>query len=117
MSKKEKELRDVTADNLEQILCSMRDEENRHQELIFPEGVIEKLCREKQYPCYKYAHNLEGHIYMRVRTYHITFEYLVVSYPGDMNLKESIITQIMVNGQIIYHRPNNPDGTIYVCIA
>ena len=102
-----------TAKNFEEILVSISHlNENNNFEFIFPAGMIEAICKEKNYPCYKFAHNLEGDSYMRARVNRITLEFLVRS--KKENEKESAVLQIRNNGERIYYRPENPVWTIYV---
>ena len=89
---------DITAENFEQVLCNIFHIGTQQCEFIFRAGVIEDICRKKQYPCYKFAHNLEGEPYMRAKVNGITVEFLVRS--KDKNEKESTILQIRNNGKI-----------------
>ena len=103
-----------TKKNFEEFLVSLShlDVNNNQYELIFPAGMIEAICKEKNYPCYKFAHNLEGDSYMRAKIYPITLEFLVRSI--EKNKKESSVLQIKNNGEKIYCKPENPVWTIYV---
>ena len=114
MYEKKTFLRNITAENLDEVLCSMSCDENKQQELIFPDGMIEHICEEKQYPCYRFAHNLEGHIYMRARVKHVTVEYLVIPNGKEQEGKEAHVCQITFNGDLIYKKPDTPNGKIYV---
>ena len=107
-------LGDITADNFEQVLFSISYFQNHQCELVFPARMIESICKEKQCPCYKFAHNLEGDHYMRARLSKITLEFLVRNNQENQNEKESLVLQITSNGNMLYRKPENPNATIYV---
>ena len=105
---------DITVESFEQVLCSISYVGNLEYELVFMVGVIEDICCEKRYPCYKFAHNLEGEPYMRARINQITLEFLIRNKSKNLNEKESLILQIRNNGERVYYRPEKPKGTIYI---
>ena len=105
---------DITAENFEQVLCNISHVVNRKYKLIFEAGLIEKLCQEAQYPCYKFAHNLEGEFYMRAKVGRTTLEFLIRNNPTNLEKKESLILQIRNNGNFLYNKPENSKLAIYI---
>jgi len=105
---------DITVDNLEQILSSISYLGNRQYEIVFSAGMIERICAENQYPCYRFAHDLDGNPYIRARIDRITLEFLVISKKENPNEKQSLVLQINNKGQRIYSRPEKPTATSYV---
>ena len=86
----------------------------KEYEFIFPAQVIEDYCKERNYPCYQFAHNLEGDIYMRAKINRTTLEFLTRKCMKNQHQREAIILQIRHYGNILYCKPNIPKGTIYV---
>ena len=105
---------DITAENFQEVLCSISYVGKKQYELVFKAGVIEDICREKQYPCYKFAHNLEGEPYMRAKVDRTTLEFLIRNSPHNLGERESLILQIKNNGEKVYNKPEKIEGTIYV---
>ena len=105
---------EITGENFEQVLCSISHVGTQQCEFVFGAGVIEDICREKQYPCYKFAHNLEGEPYMRAKVNRTTLEFLIISSSKNFGEKESLILQIRNNGENLYYRPEKPKATICV---
>lgn len=109
-------IRGASANNLDAILLQMIRPENKQQEMVFLNEMIVEICKECHYPCYKFAHNLEGDTYMRVRMKNITLEYIVMKNPRTQEYN-SYVQQISKNGQLIYRKLDNPIGTIHVLWA
>ena len=86
----------------------------KEYEFIFPAQIIEDYCKEKNYPCYQFAHNLEGDIYMRAKINRTTLEFLVRKSLKNQHQNETLLLQIRNNGQILYCKSDVPNGTIYV---
>jgi len=105
MNYKQTDIRDITAENFEQILLSICKENVNVQNMIFPEEMIKEICNVKQYPCYKFAHNLNGDSYIRAWFGQIIVEFLVVTNQKNPEQKEYHVLQILKNGQKIYYKP------------
>ena len=106
-------LRGTTADNFDKVLNSMALPENKDWEMFFSTDMIENICKQHQCPNYRFAHNLEGHIFWRMRLKNITLEYAVLPIvrTSDYN---AYVLQIVHNGQRIYKKPDNVTGRIHV---
>ena len=94
------------------ILLHMAYGKNREGEITFSTDLVDAICKEKGYPCYRFAFNLEKHEYWRMRTPNITLEYLVTS-SEKKNASNAYVHQIFNNGQLVYKRPDVPEWTIY----
>lgn len=98
----------------EQLLCSIPSSRQNEYELILPAQMIEDICKENNYPCYQFAHDLEGNIYMRAKVNRITLEFLKMKSPQDKNSKNAVIFQIKRCGDVLYSKPNVPKGGFYL---
>lgn len=106
-------LNEQTAELFCKILLHMAYGKNREGEITFSTDLIEAICKEKGYPCYRFAFNLERHEYWRMMTPDITLEYLVTSNVRK-NASNAYVHQIFNKGQLVYKRPDDPQWTIYV---
>lgn len=108
--------RKYAAIHLKDILLDMAKEENKAQELIFPDSMLEDLCDLCGYYLYQFAHDLNNQPYMRAKMYDIgiTLEYRVVANVESENGKQELVTNVFEKGVLHYRRPNNPIGTIIV---
>lgn len=106
--------KEYTHQTFEQFLCSMSSSGQKEYELIFPAQMIEDYCKEKNYSCYQFAHNLEGDIYMRAKIDRITLEFLTRKSLKKQHQNDAVILQIRNNGQILYCKPDISKGTIFI---
>ena len=90
----------------------LQNGKNREGEITFSTDLIDAICKEKGYPYYRFAFNLQKHEYWRMRTPDITLEYLVTS-SAKKNASNAYVHQIFNNGQLVYKRPDVPEWTIY----
>lgn len=97
--------RNLAVNNLKATLLSVSSESNKQHEFILPVDMLEKF-----FHCYRFAHDSIGQPYMRARIEDITLEYLIL----NGNCKEARICQISKSGRLIYSKPDNPVGTIYL---
>lgn len=101
-----------TAELFCKIFVHMAYGKNREGEITFSTDLIDAICKEKGYPCYRFAFNLQKHEYWRMRTPDITLEYLVTS-SAKKNANNAYVHQIFNNGQLVYKRPDDPQWTIH----
>ena len=106
-------IRGTTVDNFENVLYNMSLEKNKDWEMFFSSDMIESICKEHSYPCYRFAHNLEGHVYWRMRMKNLTLEYAVLPIvkKSDYN---AYVLQFSCNGQLLYKKPDDSAGRIHV---
>ena len=112
MNELEMVLNEQTAELFCKILLHMAYGKNREGEITFSTDLIDAICKEKGYPYYRFAFNLQKHEYWRMRTPDITLEYLVTS-SAKKNASNAYVHQIFNNGQLVYKRPDVPEWTIY----
>ncbi len=106
-------IRGTTADNFGKVLCAMGLPENKEKEMFFSSNMIENICKQYQYPYYRFAYNPEGHSFWRARMGNITLEYAIlpVVKTSDYN---AYVLQISCNYQVVYQKPDKPAGRIHV---
>lgn len=112
MNELELVLNEQSAELFCKILLHMAYGKNREGEITFSTDLIEAICKDKGYSCYRFAFNLQKHEYWRMRTPDITLEYLVTS-SSKKNASNAYVHQIFNNGQLVYKRPDTPQWTIY----
>jgi len=112
MNELELVLNEQSAELFCKILLHMAYGKNREGEITFSTDLIDAICKEKGYPCYRFAFNLEKQEYWRMRTPEVTLEYLVTS-DARKNASNACVHQIFNNGQLVYKRPVEPQWTIY----
>lgn len=103
---------EATAEFFCKIVLPMALDKNKEAQMLFSTNVIENICKENQYPCYTFAHNLEGHKYWRMRIGKITLEYVVTS--ASSNNHNAYVYQIFEDGRLVYRKTEKPQCTIYV---
>jgi len=108
-----KMIQNSSANNLDTVFLQMCHIENKQHEIVFLHDVFDHICKKFQYPNYKFAHNLKGEPYMRMRTREgkITVEYIIMKNASAKNY-DAYVYQIFKNGNLVYRRPDKPVGTI-----
>lgn len=106
-------LNEQTAEFFCKILLHMAYGKNKEGEIAFSTDLTEAISKEKTYPCYRFAFNLERQEYWRMMMPDIMLEYLVTSNVRK-NASNAYVHQIFNKGQLVYKRPDDPQWTIYV---
>ncbi|MBQ2917046.1 MAG: hypothetical protein IJE59_02585 [Clostridia bacterium] len=87
---------------------------NKESEMFFSTDMIYNICREENYPCYKFGVNLEKCEYWRMRMNKITLEYIVIPEVGTDDYN-AYVYQIFQDGKLIYKKMEEPKKAIYLC--
>ena len=113
MAKSNSFLRIMTSNDFESFLLSLGQQENSQREFLFSSAMLDSFCKKEGHVAYRFAHNLEGHFYMRMRIGNITLEYLANLAAGQKDFN-AYVHQVFISGKRIYRRPTVPTELVHI---